>query len=146
MCRGLRVAWLKIVILTLGYALAVVIQVQADDPGAVSEMPPFRLMRAVMCEAIEGYEPKYVAVAFSINVAKISCYTSFDGVSDTTFVDHKWYRHDELVTSKRLTLKPPAWSTYSSIQLREADIGPWRLEIWDAQGQIIRTLRFSVTK
>lgn len=106
---------------------------------------PFRLTRAVMCEQISGYEPKFVAVAFSINAGKISCYTAFEGVADTTYVSHKWYRHDELVSAKRLTLKPPRWATYSSIQLREADKGPWRVEIWDADNQLIKTLRFSVT-
>lgn len=106
---------------------------------------PFRLVRAVMCETIDGYEPKNVSVAFPINAGKISCYTSFEGITGTTYVDHKWYRRDELVTSKRLTLKAPRWATYSSIQLREDDKGPWRVEIWDANNHLIKTLRFSVT-
>lgn len=112
----------------------------AADPGS-----SFQLVRAVMCETINGYEPKNVAVAFSIDAGKISCYTSFNGIGATTYVDHKWYRRDELVTSKRLTLKSPRWATYSSIQLREDDKGPWRVEIWDAQNHLIKTLRFSVT-
>lgn len=118
--------------------------------GYAAETPkeagaPFRLARAVMCESMDGYEPQNVSVAFSINTGKISCYSSFDGIADTTYVDHKWYRRDDLVTSKRLTLKPPRWATYSSIQLREGDKGPWRVEIWDARNQLIKTLRFSVT-
>jgi hypothetical protein len=103
------------------------------------------LVRAVMCESIEGYEPRNSAVVFSINVGKISCFTSFDGIKAPTATLHKWYRRDELVTAKRLTLKPPSWSTYSSIQLREADKGPWRVEIWDDHNQLLQTLRFSVT-
>jgi hypothetical protein len=103
------------------------------------------LIRAVMCEYIEGYEPRNSAVVFSINVGKISCFTSFDGIKAPTVAFHKWYRRDELVTAKRLTLKPPSWSTYSSIQLREADKGPWRVEIWDDHNQLLQTLRFSVT-
>ena len=111
-----------------------------DPPGQV-----FRLVRAVMCETIEGYEPRHTAVAFSVAVGRISCYTSFDGVAETTYIEHKWYRRDELVTVKRLTLRPPNWATFSSIQLREADKGPWRVEILDARNRIVRTLRFSVT-
>lgn len=106
----------------------------------------FRLVRAVMCETIEGYEPRHIGVVFSVNVGRISFYSAFDGVAEATFIDHRWYRRDELVTSKRLTLRPPSWATYSSIQLREADKGPWRVEIWDAREQLIRTLRFSVTE
>lgn len=122
----------------------------ARGPAHAAEAPPepgnatLRLVRAVMCESIDGYEPKYIAVAFSINAGRISCYTLFDDVADTTVVDHKWYRQDELVTTKRLTIKPPKWATYSSIQLREEDKGPWRVEIWNAQSRLIKTLRFSV--
>jgi hypothetical protein len=112
------------------------------DPGGQA----FRLVRAVMCETIEGYEPRHIGVVFSVGVGRISFYTSFDGVAETTHIDHRWYRRDELVTSKRLTLRPPSWATFSSIQLREADRGPWRVEIWDAQEQLIKTLRFSVTQ
>jgi hypothetical protein len=103
------------------------------------------LVRAVMCESIKGYEPQNTAVIFSIDVGKISCFTSFDGISVTTAALHKWYRRDELVTTKRLTLKPPSWSTYSSLQLREADKGPWHVEIWDDDNHLLDTLRFSVT-
>lgn len=103
------------------------------------------LARAVMCESIQGYEPRHTAVVFSIDVGKISCFTSFDRISATTATLHKWYRRDELVTTKRLTLKPPSWSTYSSIQLREADKGPWHVEIYDDDNHLLDTLRFSVT-
>ena len=118
-------------------------------PAAAQEsIPPddgIHLVRAVMCEYIEEYEPRNSAVVFSISAGKISCFTSFDGIKTTTTTLHRWYRRDELVTAKRLTLKPPSWSTYSSIQLREADKGPWRVEIWDDHNQLLQTLRFSVT-
>jgi hypothetical protein len=103
------------------------------------------LVRAVMCESIKGYEPRNTAVVFSIDAGKISCFSSFDQIGATTATLHKWYRRDELVTTKRLTLKPPSWSTYSSIQLREADKGPWRVDIYDDDNVLLGTLRFSVT-
>lgn len=113
--------------------------------GSVEEVRSPTLTRAVMCESIVDYEPVNVAVVFSINSGRISCYTSFKNVPSDTFTIHRWYRRDVLVTTKRLTLKSPSWSTYSSIQLREADKGPWRVEIFDHEERSIRTLRFSVT-
>jgi hypothetical protein len=104
------------------------------------------LVRAVMCESISDYAPMNVAVVFSVNIGKISCYTAFEGIRSTTFTIHKWYRHDELVTTKKLTLKPPRWATYSSIQLREADKGPWRVEVLDVNDKLLKTIRFSVTE
>ncbi len=104
------------------------------------------LTRAAICESIEAYEPQYAAVVFPIALGKISCFSSFEGIQKPTHTYHKWYRRDALVTTKRLTLKPPSWSTYSSIQLREGDIGPWRVEIYNAENQLLRILRFSVTE
>ena len=104
-----------------------------------------KLAGAVMCEGVRDLAPVNKAAVFSIATGKVSCFSSFDPVPRQTFIYHRWYYRDELSTKKKLFLKPPSWSTYSSIQLREADIGPWRVEITDEKGQIFRTLRFSVT-
>ena len=103
------------------------------------------LVKAVMCESIQEYAPVNPAVVFSIDRGRISCFTEFDPVPAQTFVMHKWYRRDSLVTEKRLTINPPRWSSFTSMQLRDADKGPWRVEIIDAEGNIMRTLRFSIT-
>lgn len=106
----------------------------ADDLSRASGQGMI-LERAVMSEFIEDFAPRNQAAVFSIEVGKISCFTSFSGIRKSTYTLHKWYRRDELVTTKRLTLKPPSWSTYSSIQLREADKGPWRVEILNSSSQ-----------
>jgi hypothetical protein len=116
------------------------VEVQKDAPSN-----SMTLARAVMCESINDFSPQNQAVVFSIDIGKISCFTSFENIKSSTYTRHKWYRRDELVTTKRLTLNPPSWSTYSSIQLREADKGPWRVEILNSRNRLIETLRFSVT-
>lgn len=129
--------WVGILINVWPLALQAIAQDEA--PGRL------QLVRGVLCETIESYEPKGIAVIFSINVGRISCYTLFDNVVRDSAVDHKWFRRDELVTSKRLTIKAPKWGTYSSIQLRQADKGPWRVEVWQVDGPLLKTIRFSVT-
>ncbi|HSO19648.1 MAG TPA: DUF2914 domain-containing protein [Desulfosarcina sp.] len=103
------------------------------------------LVRAVMCETIQEYAPVNPAMVFSIERGRISCFTEFDPVPAQTYVHHKWYRRDNLVTEKRLTINPPRWSSFTSMQLRDADKGPWRVDITDENGNIMRTLRFSIT-
>ena len=103
------------------------------------------LEQAAMCEEIKEYTPYNSAVVFSIKIGKVSCFTSFDPVPEKTFIYHKWYHRDKPSTKKKMTLNPPRWSTYSSILLREADKGPWRVEISDQKGNLFRTLRFSIT-
>ena len=134
-----------VTVICLSMALAAVARPGLAQEITVSAGKRPALIRAVMCETIEALEPRNTAVAFSINVGQISCFTSFEGIQSATYALHKWYRRDTIVTAKRLTLKPPSWSTYSSIQLREADKGPWRVEIRSADNRLLQTLRFSVT-
>jgi len=105
------------------------------------------LVQAVMCEGVQNYSPVNPAVVFPIDSGsgKISCFTEFDPVPEKMFILHNWFHQGRIVTRKKLSLKPPKWSTFSSIQLREMDKGPWFIEISDPQGKIFKTLRFSIT-
>lgn len=109
----------------------------------VSEPPV--LVRAEMCETIEKYLPVNQGVVFSISLGRVYCFTSFDPVHEETVIYHRWFRQDRLVSSARLVLNPPKWSSFSSIQLRSLDKGPWRVEIVDSRETLIKTLRFSIS-
>jgi len=134
-------------VLTMAVTLSFSIAHAAEDKPAVPPKKPvtLTLTEAVMCEGIESYAPKTPAVVFSINIGKVSCYSNFDPVPKKTYIYHRWYFKDRLTTRKRLYLKPPRWAAYTSIQLREADRGPWRVEITDKDGNILKILRFSIT-
>ena len=103
------------------------------------------LTTAVMCEGIKDLAPYQPAIVFSIAIGRVSFYTAFDPVPEKTFIYHKWYHNDRPSTQKKLYLTPPRWASYSSIQLRETDKGPWRVELCDAKGNILQVLRFSIT-
>ena len=100
-----------------------------------------------MCEGVQNYAPVNPSIVFSIDSGsgKISCFTAFDPVPENMFIYHTWYHQDRMVTQKKLSLKSPKWDTFSSIELREMDKGPWFVEISDLQGNIFKTLRFSIT-
>jgi len=102
---------------------------------------------AVMCEEVKEKDktPINQAIVFPIKIGKVSCFSMFDPVPEKTFIYHKWFHKDTPSTNKRLTLQPPRWATYSSIQLRETDKGPWRVEISDRKGNLLYILRFSIT-
>jgi len=103
------------------------------------------LAQAAMCEEIRDNAPYNLGVVFSMANEKVCCFTMFDPVPERTFIYHSWFRRDRLITSIKLSLEPPQWATVSRIQLREADKGPWRVEITDQTGRVFRTLRFSIT-
>lgn len=112
-----------------------------NDPNS----PKLLLSQAVMGEKVENLLPVRPAIAFSVGIGQVYCFTAFDPVPQPSVVFHRWFHRDELSTQTRLRLYPPKWSTYSVIQLRETDKGPWRVEISDQEGHIFSILRFSIT-
>jgi hypothetical protein len=133
-----KIGWIVIMAVFVAPQMAVWGQ-DAQAPATLT------LARAVMCEAIQEYAPANPAVVFSIDLGRVSCFTEFDPVPEKTTIRHKWYQNDSLVTEKRLTINPPRWSSFTSVQLRESDKGPWRVEITDETGTLMHTLRFSIT-
>lgn len=103
-----------------------------------------KMVQAVICESIDNFKPVNPGVVFSISSGEIFCFSEFDPVFEKTHVLHQWYKKDKLIFTMRLTLSPPKWASFSRIQIRDADKGPWRVEIHDADGTILKTLRFSM--
>lgn len=136
-CLALAVVWM------VSFSAAWTAQAQAPARG--SNAARLSLIQALVCEEVKEGIPVNPAIAFSISVGKIYCYTLFDQISEDTVVYHHWYFRDKPSARIRLALRHPRWSTFSSIQLREADKGPWRVEITDAGGRLLKNLRFSVT-
>ena len=121
---------------------------ETPTTAQVTITPPIdqlRLSEAVICETLEAFSPLNPSVVFSVTAGSVMCFTAFDHVPEQTSIFHDWIRQDKLVFRKKLVLKTPRWSSVSSIQLREADKGPWRVEIRDADGNYLHILRFSIT-
>jgi hypothetical protein len=104
-----------------------------------------KIVKSTMCEEVKDGQPFNEGFAFSADLGKISCYTEFDSVPERTVIYHSWYFRDHLSTRRKLILNPPRWSVFSQIQVRETEKGPWRVDITNEDGDILQTLRFSVT-
>jgi hypothetical protein len=133
-----------ILLLVFWAALAGLPPAAAED-GSEAAKRPTTLVRAVMCDGIDNFAPVNPAVVFPISIGRIFCFTTFDPVAAKTFIHHDWYCRDKLCKRVKLDLQPPRWSTYSSIQLREEDKGPWHVNITASDGEVLQTLRFSIS-
>ena len=129
-----------LVLLTLGLFLLFPFNAGSQSGNLIA------LVQAVLCEDIQYHLPQNPTTVFSIERRTAVCFTAFDPVPQKVVIYHHWFHRDIPSARIKLTLKPPRWSTYSSIQLRAEDIGPWRVEITDVQGNIFHVLRFSVTE
>ncbi len=138
MLKNIESIKVKIVLLLAGSLVLFFISNASSEPDKT------KMVQSVMCEAIESFQPVNPAVVFSISQGEVFCYSNFDPVIEKTFIFHKWYKKDKLIFTMKLTLSPPKWSTFSRIQIRNADKGPWRVEILDSDEMLLKTLRFSM--
>ena len=145
----------KKLLLRISVAFAVVLFVsnvfaqagEQANPQAVDSSEPAqkaKLSHATMCERVDNLTPTRPGMVFSVSTGQVCCYTSFDPVPQPALIYHRWFHRDELSTQTRLRIYPPKWATYSVIQLRETDKGPWRVEITDQNGRVFDVLRFSI--
>nr|WP_320190406.1 DUF2914 domain-containing protein [uncultured Desulfobacter sp.] len=111
----------------------------------LAEQPRMVLANAVVCESISSFRPVNPAVVFSVSQGEVFCFSEFDPVYEKTAIFHNWYKKDKLIFSMRLVLSVPKWSSFSRVQMRDADKGPWRVEIKDEDNNILRILRFSMS-
>ena len=126
------------------YSPSAILAQQTGDSPPASSSEKLSLVQAVMCEEVMESSPKNQAIVFSISLGKVICFTSFDPVPAKTVIYHNWFFKDKAKSKIKLTLKSPRWKSISRIKLREKENGPWRVEIRDSKGKILRTLRFSI--
>jgi len=143
--RRLLLFWLLPLWIGAAAAFAVSAQDSAQEAPGDPGTAKLALAQSAMCEKVENLAPVRPAIAFSVSVGQVYCFSAFEPVPQPTLIYHRWYHRDELSTQTRLRLYPPKWSTYSVIQLRETDKGAWRVEITDQDGRVFDVLRFSIT-
>jgi hypothetical protein len=141
-----RAGALSSLVLAFVLAAAAPLRAQGGIESAVASVPVPRLTQIAVCEELRDSQPLDAAIVFSASTGRLICFNRFDNVALRTEIYHSWYHRDTLSSRVRLMLTPPAWSTYSTIQLRPQDLGPWRVEVTDADGRVLGLVRFSVTE
>ncbi len=126
------------------FSFVIIVLFSVANLCAEQPQDKMKMVQAVMCESIENFRPINPGVVFSISSGEVFCFSEFDPVFEKTHVLHQWYKKDKLIFTMRLTLSPPKWSSFSRIQLRDVDKGPWRVEILNAGDTLLQTLRFSM--
>lgn len=112
-----------------------------QEPAAAKELV---MGKAVVCETVKKSIPHNAAIAFSISLGRVYCFTEFLTVPQKMYIYHNWYRRDKKRAGVKLLLKPERWSTFSYVTFKKKALGPWRVEVTDQQGNVLRTLRFSI--
>ena len=117
---------------------------QQSSSTSEKKLRPLTIVQSHICEGVVDRAPVNPTIALSVSRNNAFCFTEIDDIDSPTYVYHNWLRRDAHVFEVKLLIKPPRWSTFSTISLRETDKGPWRVEVTDMEGNILKILRFSV--
>jgi hypothetical protein len=99
---------------------------------------------AAIGEDVVNHEVVSQGDSFSASVGKLYCFSKITNIENPTKVVHVWYYGSEQRARVALNVNPPAWRTYSSKIIQAQEIGAWRVEILDQDGNLLETVRFQV--
>ncbi len=81
---------------------------------------------------------------FSAGVGRLYCLTRINGADGETTVHHVWFHGDEERADIELRIGASAWRTWSNKAIMAEWTGDWRVEVRDADGNVLETIRFTV--
>jgi hypothetical protein len=91
-------------------------------------------------------QPVDSAASFPASVGRLYFFTRITGAQEPTQVIHAWYYGDAERARVTLSVNGSNWRTYSSKVIQVQEIGSWRVEVLDADGNSLETLQFDVTE
>ncbi len=101
---------------------------------------------AVVCADVVDRQPVDSAASFGASVGRLYGFTRIVGAEDPTQVVHAWYFGDEERARVTLAVNGSNWRTYSSKVIQAHEIGAWRVEVLDADGNTLDTIQFDITE
>ena len=113
---------------------------QAQQAGAIG------VEFASICTGIADREAVVAGTSFAVSVGRLYCFSKIADIQESTDIVHVWYYGETERARVSLGVKPPAWRTYSSKIIQAHEIGSWRVEILDASGNLLETLKFETTQ
>jgi hypothetical protein len=84
--------------------------------------------------------------SFAVSVGRLYCFSKIADIREPTDIVHVWYYGETERARVSLGVKPPAWRTHSSKIIQAHEIGSWRVDILDASGNLLQTLKFETTR
>lgn len=105
-----------------------------------------QVQNSLICEDVVNREVVSQGTSFSASVGKLYCFSKIANIENYTEVVHAWYYENTERARVTLNVNPPAWRTYSSKIIQPHEIGDWRVEILDREGNLLETVRFQVTQ
>ena len=125
--------------------VVVVITFVVLTAGAVGAAD-LQIEEAAVCTDVVDRQPVDSAASFPATVGKLYFFTRIVGAQDPVNIEHAWYFGDVERARVTLAVNGSNWRTFSSKVIQEHEIGAWRVEVLDSDGNTLETVQFEVTQ
>ena len=119
-------------------AMLVARPAMCQTPLKITEM-------AVTTKIVRGNPIDSVHRISATSVKALYCFTRLVNPSpDEATIKHVWYKDGEKTGEYDLPVKAGKWRTYSKKAIDRDSAGDWKVEAVDAEGKIVRTVKFRI--
>lgn len=88
--------------------------------------------------------PSGVATTFPASVGRVYAWTRIQGAEGATTIHHVWIHGEIERADQELRIGGSPWRTWSNKAIPPEWSGSWRVEVRDADGNVLETIRFTV--
>lgn len=112
--------------------------------AAFAALQELQVEEAVLCKAVVDRAPQDPGETFPADVGQLYCFSRIIGGSEGTTLTHVWKMGETQMAAVDLTVGGSPWRTWSSKTIDPSWTGAWTVEIQDGQGNVLRTLGFTI--
>ena len=96
------------------------------------------------CKSLTNRECADASESFASTDGTVYAWTKVVGPKEGGELHHVWFKGDDQMGDVTLKIGGSPWRTYSKKTLGDKSQGDWRVEVRDANGAVLETLKFSV--
>ena len=138
MNKGRNLLWSTIMVVTMvSFFFSLTLVAQAADLSVET---------SAVCTDVVDREPVDEGTSFPVSVGRLYYFTKIVGAETATEVTHVWWFGPIERARIMLPVGGSSWRTYSSKALQPHEVGTWRVEVIDADGNNLETVEFTITQ
>jgi hypothetical protein len=122
----------------IGFALAALLAPLAASAQSLS------VAESSVATNVVDRMPTGVATTFPSSVGRVYAWSRVEGAQGQTTVHHVWIHDGVERADLELSIGGSPWRTWSNKAIVPEWTGDWRVEIRDASGNVLETIRFTV--
>jgi type II secretory pathway predicted ATPase ExeA len=104
-----------------------------------------KVREAVICKEVVNRKPVGIGDRFHSTIKNLHCFTRITLTkAPPAKITHVWYFRDQEMARVTLQVKYYDWRTNSSKTILSSEAGPWHVDVLDAEGRVLATLKFEI--